>query len=66
VRSATFQQWSQLGRRSLFDVMASEGDHFALRVAYINALYDGYEANSQLRSLGGGLAGWTGVRPSTP
>jgi outer membrane protein, adhesin transport system len=66
VRSATFQQWSQLGRRSLFDVMSSEGDHFALRVAYINALYDGYEANSQLRSLGGGLGGWMGVAANKP
>ena len=58
VRTATFQQWSQLGKRSLFDVMSAEGDHFNLRVAYVNALYDGYVANAQLRSLGGGLMNW--------
>ena len=46
VRQAPLQQWSQLGRRSLFDVMSTEGDHFNLRVAYVNALYDGYLANS--------------------
>jgi adhesin transport system outer membrane protein len=58
VRNYTFQQWSQLGRRSLFDLMSSEGDHFSLRVAYVNALYDGYIANTQLRSMGGGLVSW--------
>ncbi len=62
VRSATFQQWSQLGRRSLFDVMAAESDHFNLRLAYVNTLHDGYEANSQLHSLGGGLTDWLGLR----
>lgn len=61
VRNATFQQWSQLGRRSLFDVMSSEGDHFNLRVAYVNALYDGYEANTQIRSMGSGLGTWFGL-----
>ena len=58
VRAATFQQWSQLGRRSLFDVMSAEGDHFNLRIAYVNALHDGYQANTQLRSMGGGLLAW--------
>lgn len=55
VRQSTFQQWAQLGRRSLFDVMSSESDHFNLRVSYVNALYDGYVANAQMRSMGGGL-----------
>lgn len=64
VRSYTFQQWSQLGRRSLFDVMSAEGDHFNLRIAYVNALHDGYQANAQLRSMGAGLTGW--LAPDTP
>lgn len=65
VRQATFQQWAQLGRRSLFDVMSAESDHFNLRVAYVNALYDGYLANTQMRSLGGGMLNWmdAGIRP---
>lgn len=58
VRNFTFQQWSQLGRRSLFDVMSSESDHFNLRIAYVNALHDGYLASAQLRSLGAGLGAW--------
>jgi outer membrane protein TolC len=58
VRNFTFQQWSQLGRRSLFDVMSAESDHFNLRIAYVNALHDGYMASAQLRSLGSGLAAW--------
>ncbi|MFT3856686.1 MAG: TolC family protein [Aquabacterium sp.] len=58
VRNFTFQQWSQLGRRSLFDVMSAEGDHFNLRIAYVNALHDGYLATAQLRSLGSGLTAW--------
>jgi len=58
VRNFTLQQWQQLGRRSLFDVMAAEGDHYGLRVAYVNALYDGEQANALLRSLGLGIGAW--------
>lgn len=58
VRNYTLEQWSQLGRRSLFDVMGAEAEHYNLRVAYINALYDGFSACAQLRSLGSGLAEW--------
>jgi len=64
VRSYTFQQWSQLGRRSLFDVMSAESDHFNLRIAYVNALHDGYQANAQLRSMGSGLVNW--LAPDAP
>lgn len=62
VRAATFQQWAQLGRRSLFDVMSAEGDHFNLRIAYVNALHDGYQANAQLRSMGESLSTWLGIQ----
>ncbi len=55
VRNFTLQQWQQLGRRSLFDVMASEGDHYGLRVAYVNALYDGQQSTALLWSLGQGV-----------
>jgi len=58
VRNFTLQQWQQLGKRSLFDVMASEGDHYGLRIAYVNALYDGQQANALLWSLGGGIFNW--------
>jgi outer membrane protein TolC len=58
VRQATVEQWQRLGRRSLFDVMAAEGDHYSLRIAYVNALYDGEQSNALLRSLGLGIAPW--------
>jgi outer membrane protein, adhesin transport system len=58
VRNATFQQWAVIGKRSLFDVMSAESDHFNLRIAYVNALYDGYQASAQLRSMGAGLSTW--------
>ncbi|MDB5816402.1 MAG: hypothetical protein JWQ11_42 [Rhizobacter sp.] len=58
VRTATLMQWQQAGRRSLFDVMAAESDHYNLRVAYLNALYDGEQAGALLRSLGVGLELW--------
>jgi outer membrane protein TolC len=58
LRNFTVQQWRQLGRRSLFDVMAAEGDHYSLRVNYINALYDALQANAMMHSLGTGLQAW--------
>ncbi|WKB52759.1 TolC family protein [Eleftheria terrae] len=58
VRDFTIEQWSQLGRRSLFDVMSAESEYYGLRVAYVNALHDAFLASAQLRSAGQGLAGW--------
>jgi outer membrane protein TolC len=58
VRNYTLQQWQQLGRRSLFDVMAAEGEHYSLRVAYVNAIHDGQELNAVLLSLGRGVSEW--------
>lgn len=55
LRNFTMQQWQQLGRRSLFDVMSAEGDHYNLRIEYVNALYDAQQANALLWSLGTGL-----------
>jgi len=58
VRNFTLQQWQMLGRRSLFDVMAAEAEHFNLRVSYINALTDGQQLNANLISLGRGVSEW--------
>ncbi|HSI57696.1 MAG TPA: TolC family protein [Ideonella sp.] len=55
VRNFTLQQWQQLGKRSLFDVMSAEGEHYNLRVNYVNALHDAQQSNAMLRSLGRGL-----------
>ncbi len=58
LRNFTLQQWQQLGRRSLFDVIAAETDHYGLRVQYANALHDGQQMNATLTSLGTGLTAW--------
>ncbi len=58
LRNFTLQQWQQLGRRSLFDVMGTEAEHYQLRVAYINALHDGQQMNAMLLSLGRGVQQW--------
>lgn len=58
LRNFTLQQWQQMGRRSLFDVIAAETDHYNLRVQYVNALHDGQQMNATLTSLGIGLTDW--------
>ena len=58
VRNFTLQQWQQLGRRSLFDVMGAEGEHYNLRISYVNALHDGQQLNANLLSLGRGVNEW--------
>ena len=55
VREDTLLQWQQLGKRSLFDVMSAEGDHFTLRLAYVDALHDGQQAVALMWSLAGGV-----------
>jgi outer membrane protein, adhesin transport system len=55
VRISTLQQWQQLGRRSLFDVMGAEAEHYNQRVAYVNALTDGQQSSAILASLAGGV-----------
>ena len=58
LRNATFEQWSKLGRRSLFDLISAESEHYQLRIAYVNALHDGFSASAQLRDAGSGLLPW--------
>ena len=55
LRNATQLQWQQLGRRSLFDVMGAESEHYNLRVSHVNALIDAQQLNATLQSLGAGL-----------
>ena len=55
VRASTLQQWQQLGKRSLFDVMAAEGDYYSTRIAHVNSLFDGEQAIALLYSLGRGV-----------
>lgn len=55
VRGFTLQQWQQLGKRSLFDVMAAEGDYYNMRVSHVNALYDAQQVVAIIWSQGRGV-----------
>ena len=55
VRASTLQQWQQLGRRSLFDVMAAEGDYYGMRVAHVNAMFDAQQVVALIWSMGRGV-----------
>lgn len=56
VRASTLQQWQQLGRRSLFDVMGAESDYYSMRVAHVNALFDAEQVIAMMWSMGRGVA----------
>jgi len=56
LRMSTLQQWQQLGRRSLFDVMGAEGDYFNMRVAHVNAIFDAQQVVALMWSMGRGVA----------
>ncbi|PTT84432.1 hypothetical protein DBR42_15085 [Pelomonas sp. HMWF004] len=56
LRVSTLEQWQQLGRRSLFDVMAAEGDYYAMRVAHVNAMFDAQQVIALIWSMGRGVA----------
>jgi len=55
LRASTLEQWRQLGRRSLFDVMAAESDYYAMRVAHVNALFDAEQVVAMIWSQGRGV-----------
>lgn len=48
VRSDAFIQWSTLGRRTMFELLLYEQEHFSLVTNYINNLYKAYEATAFL------------------
>jgi len=55
LRASTLEQWQQLGRRSLFDVMAAESDYYSMRVAHVNALFDAEQVVAMIWSQGRGV-----------
>ncbi len=58
LRRATIEQWRALGRRSLFDVMSAEQDHYGLRIAQVDALHDAQRSVARLWAIGPGLTAW--------
>lgn len=58
LRRFTVTQWQTLGRRSLFDVMSAERDHYTLRIAWLDAFHDRQQTHALLWSLGEGIIAW--------
>ncbi|MBV8604162.1 MAG: TolC family protein [Pelomonas sp.] len=55
VRAFTLEQWRELGRRSLFDVMSAEGDYYNMRIAQVNSLFDAEQVVAMMWSQGRGV-----------
>lgn len=58
VRKAMFEQWYQLGKRSLLDVLTSETDHYNDLVGEVSNRFDAYEAVISAYDGAGKLVGW--------
>jgi len=55
VRAFTLEQWRELGRRSLFDVMSAESDYYSMRVAQVNSIFDAEQVVAMMWSQGRGV-----------
>ncbi len=53
VRDDFFIQWSALGRRSLFELLAIEAEQFSLQSGYFTSLYDGLAAVASISATAG-------------
>lgn len=58
VRKAMFEQWYQLGKRSLLDVLTSETDHYNDMVGEVSNRFDAYEAVFSAYDGAGKLVDW--------
>mgnify|MGYP001275282879 CR=1 FL=1 len=66
VRRGFFEQWYQMGRRSLFELLSAESEHYSLQSAHLSTLFDGLQSNARLRGEAGALAAWLGLRDTGP
>ena len=60
VRRDFYEQWSQLGRRSLFELLSAENEHHSLRLAWINAVHDSLAAQMRMRGEAALYSEWFG------
>jgi adhesin transport system outer membrane protein len=58
VRQDFYEQWSQLGRRSLFELLSAEVEHHSLRLAWINAVHDSLVSQMRMRTEAGTYSEW--------
>jgi adhesin transport system outer membrane protein len=58
VRSAFFDQWYHLGKRTLLDVLIAESDHYTHQIAQVNNRFDGLAADLRIRADAAILLPW--------
>ena len=58
VRLDFYEQWSQLGRRSLFELLFAESEHHSLRLAWINSVHESLVSQMRMRTEAGSLSEW--------
>lgn len=58
VRQMFYDQWYNLGKRTLLDVLTAENDHFNNQLSAINNRYDGYIANINVIASAAMLLNW--------
>lgn len=58
VRQMFYDQWYNLGKRTLLDVLTAENDHFNNQLSAINNRYDGYISNINVIASAAMLLNW--------
>lgn len=58
VRQMFYDQWYNLGKRTLLDVLTAENDHFNNQLSAINNRYDGYISNINVIASAAMLLSW--------
>ena len=61
VRQDIYDQWSLLGRRSLYELLGAEAEHHSLRMGWLGAIHDSWAAQLRLRTESAALGDWFGV-----
>ncbi|WP_431225839.1 TolC family protein [Serratia sp. L9] len=60
VRQMFYDQWYNLGKRTLLDVLIAENDHYNNQLSAINNRYDGYISNINVITSAAMLLSWVG------
>jgi outer membrane protein, adhesin transport system len=58
IRRGFFEQWYQLGQRSLLDVLSAESDYYTNRIGEVSSRFDAYQAVLRERASAGTLVNW--------
>ena len=61
IRKDFYEQWGQLGRRSLFELLSAEGDYHSTQLAWVNCIHDSAIAQIRMRADSGTLLVWLGL-----